>query len=131
MLQRFVTGLLSIVLAGACGGKSGHADAPSSGPTCDAAAAAVVRTTADMLLQDHATPEQRPAADAHMTSALIAACTESAWTAAQRACFVAADTQAATRECTGSFEAPQTELWGTKLLEVLNALDPMKADGGA
>ncbi len=130
MLKRCATGLLAIVLAGACGGKSGHADAPTSGPTCEAAAAAVVRTTADTLLADHAAPEQRPSADAHMTYALTAACTESAWTAAQRACFVAATTPAATRECTGTFEAPQTELWGSKLLEVLNALDPTKADAG-
>lgn len=123
MLQRFVTGLLTVALVGACGGKGGHADAPRAEPTCDAAAAAVVRTTADTLLADHATPEQRPAADAHMTTALTAACTETAWTPAQRACFVAATTQDATRECTGQFEAAQTERWGDKLLEVLNELE--------
>ncbi|MDX2092086.1 MAG: hypothetical protein SFX73_29750 [Kofleriaceae bacterium] len=67
------------------------------------------------------------ASEAHRASALqflttnyAAACTETAWTEAQRSCFAASTTGDDVRECTGSFEPHQTEAYGSAGLRALN-----------
>ncbi len=135
MNLRGCTGVVVITLAAACGGAGRGASEPAAGPSCATAAGPAANVAVDSMLAsalDDASEAHVASARARMAANLTAACTDTAWTDAQRACFAEATTADALRACTGSFEARQTEAYGDAMLQALNAAETeATADAGS
>jgi hypothetical protein len=123
------TPILTLIaaLAAGCGGSSTPSSQPSQPsadvgcePAATAAARAFVDSARDTSLAD-ATDDHVAAAFEHVGAKLAAACAETAWSAEVRACMAAVTSVDSLKACTGGFAAPQTEAYGTALLEGLDA----------
>lgn len=123
MTPSLLVSVVASVLVAACGGSRGsNAAEPTAGTSCEAAAGPMAVAVVDTFMK----PTLEGTSEAHQATVLqlltanyAAACTESAWTEAQRSCFAASTTGQAVRACTGSFEPHQTEAYGDAGLRAL------------